>query len=407
MKTNWGQTPITIGRREVLKALAAVPLAAATTLWAAPASAARPRLLVVFLRGGYDCANLLVPTSSSFYYESRPNIAIAKPEAESPSTAIALDADWGLHPALRESIHPLWTAGQVAFVPFAGIEDTSRSHFATQDAIELGQPLEAGRNFQSGFMNRLASIVARDSAIAFTDQLPVTYRGAQRINNVALRNVAKPQVDARQTAAIEQMYRGTPYATPVSDGFAMRDSLQREIASEMEASGRNAITPAGFELEARRIARMMRERYALGFVDVGGWDTHVGQGGASGFLATRFSALGRGLAALASELGPTWNDTTVVVISEFGRTFRENGNRGTDHGHGSVYWVMGGSVRGGRVAGEQVRIDASTLFQNRDYPVLNEYRGVLGGLMARMYGLNDSQVARVFTASRPVDIGMV
>ena len=416
MKSDWDKTPIggstSSGRRAILKALAALPLASATTLWAASASAARPRLLVVFLRGGYDCANLLVPTSSSFYYESRPNIAIAKPDTESQTSAIALDADWGLHPALRESMHPLWTAGQLAFVPFAGIEDTSRSHFATQDAIELGQPPGVGRDFQSGFMNRLASIVARDSAIAFTSQLPVTYRGAQRINNVALRTIAKPQVDARQSAAIEAMYRGTPYANPVADGFAMRDALQRQLmdetrASEMEASGRNAITPASFELEARRIARMMRERYALGFVDVGGWDTHVGEGGASGFLATRFSALGRGLAAFASELGPVWNDTTVVVLSEFGRTFRENGNRGTDHGHGSVYWVMGGSVRGGRIAGEQLRIDASTLFQNRDYPVLNEYRAVLGGLMARLYGLSDTQIAGVFAASRPVDIGMV
>ena len=411
-----------IDRRGVLKALAALPLAAtAVKLWAAPAASARPRVLVVFLRGGYDCANLLVPVSSSFYYESRPNIAIPKPDA-GPGAAIQLDADWGLHPALAGSIHPLWTAGQVAFVPFAGIADTSRSHFATQDAIELGQPMDSQRDYQSGFMNRLASIVAsgqqstvareqsstvaRDIAIAFTDQVPVTFRGSHRISNVALRNIAKPQVDARQTAAIAAMYRDTPYAAPVSDGFAMRDALQREMANEMESSGRNAITPLGFESEARRIARLMRERHALGFVDIGGWDTHVGQGGAAGFLATRFGALGRGLAAFANDMGGAWNDTTVVVLSEFGRTFRENGNRGTDHGHGSVYWVLGGSVRGGRIAGEQQKIDASTLFQDRDYPVLNEYRAVLGGLFARIYGLSAAQIDTVFARTRATDIGL-
>ena len=140
---------------------------------------------------------------------------------------------------------------------------------------------------------------------------------------------------------------------------------------------------------------------------MGGWDTHVGQGGASGVLATRFNALGRGLAALATEMGPAWNDTTVVVMSEFGRTFRENGNRGTDHGHGSVYWVLGGGIRGGRVAGEQVKVDATTLFQDRDYPVLNEYRAVLGGLAARMYGLSNEQVQRVFAGTSPRDVGVI
>ena len=399
-----------IGRRDALKAIVALPLAASSVrLWAAP-KASRPKLLVVFLRGGYDCASLLVPTSSSFYYESRPNIAIARPansEAAGPAPALALDADWGLHPALAGSLYPLWQAGQLAFVPFAGIEDTSRSHFATQDAIELGQPLDSRRDFQSGFMNRLASIVARDASIAFTDQLPVTFRGNERTATVAIRTVTKSQIDARQTAAIAAMYRDTPYATPVSEGFAMRDVVAKEMLSEMEASGRNAITATGFELEARRVARLMRDRYALGFVDVGGWDTHVGQGGATGFLATRFSALGRGLAALATEMGPAWNDTTVVVMSEFGRTFRENGNRGTDHGHGSVYWMLGGGVRGGRVVGEQVKIDATTLFQNRDYPVLNEYRAVLGGLIARMYGLTNEQVQRVFAGSAPMDLGAV
>jgi uncharacterized protein (DUF1501 family) len=142
-------------------------------------------------------------------------------------------------------------------------------------------------------------------------------------------------------------------------------------------------------------------------VDVGGWDTHVNQGGASGYLANRLSEFGRGLAGFADEMGPDWKDTVVVAISEFGRTFRENGNRGTDHGHGSVYWVLGGNIRGGRLAGDQVRVAEETLFQNRDFPVMNEYRAVLGGLFAQLYGLEGESLEKVFPGAKPKDIGIV
>jgi uncharacterized protein (DUF1501 family) len=183
--------------------------------------------------------------------------------------------------------------------------------------------------------------------------------------------------------------------------------VARELAAEMETASRNAISTKGFELQARRIAKLMRDKYALGFVDVGGWDTHVGEGGATGYLAGHLDELGRGLAAFADELGPQWRNTTVVVLSEFGRTFRENGNRGTDHGHGSVYWVLGGGLRGGRVGGQQVPIDAGTLFQNRDFPVLNEYRRLLGGLFARLYGLNAAQLDQVFHGVEPLDLALL
>ena len=175
----------------------------------------------------------------------------------------------------------------------------------------------------------------------------------------------------------------------------------------MEAAGRDAQSTKGFEGTARRMARLMQSRYGLGFVDVGGWDTHVGQGAATGALANRFEELGRGLAGFADEMGPAWKSTVVVVVSEFGRTFRENGNRGTDHGHGSVYWVLGGGIAGGRVVGEQQALNATTLFQNRDYPVLNDYRSVLGGLFARMYGLGPAAIARVFPGAIGTDLGLV
>lgn len=391
-------------RRDLLPlALAA---AAAPQLWAA--SQETPRLLVVFLRGAYDAANLLVPTSSSFYYEARPNIAIAQ------AAALPLDADWGLAPAVADSIHPLWLKGQAAFVPFAGSRDLSRSHFETQDHIELGQADGGSRDFRSGFMNRLAAVLgagtitsSRLEAMAFTDQVPLILRGELPVANQALRELGKPGLSAAQAGVINRMYAGTRLAATVAGGFEVRDEVSREMAGEMEAASRGAIAAKGFALEARRIARLMRERVTLGFIDVGGWDTHVGQGGATGQLANRLGELGRGLALFADEMGPQWHNTVVVVVSEFGRTFRENGNRGTDHGHGSAYWVLGGGVRGGRVAGEQVEVKAATLHQNRDWPVLNEYRTLLGGLFRRMYGLNDAQLAAVFPGASARELGLI
>lgn len=370
-----------------------------------------PRLLVVFLRGGYDAANLLVPTAP-FYAEARPNIAIPK------GAALTLDSDWGLAPALADSVHPLWRHQQAAFVPFAGSRDLSRSHFETQDHIELGQAEQGPRDFRSGFMNRLATVLGsptRLQAMAFTDQLPLILRGEQPVANQALRDVNKPAITPAQAQLISGMYAGTRFAEAVSGGFEVRDEVAREMAgmkaedmaAEMQAASRGAIAPKGFALEARRVARLMRERVTLGFIDVGGWDTHVGQGGATGTLATRLGELGRGLALFADEMGPQWRHTVVVVMSEFGRTFRENGNRGTDHGHGSAYWVLGGAVRGGRIAGEQVAVSAATLHQNRDWPVLNEVRATLGGLFRRMYGLNDAQLAQVFPGASPRDLGLI
>ncbi len=394
-----------MNRRTLLKSLAAIPLAGQFgRLLAAPADS--PKFLLVFLRGAYDAANLLVPVTSDFYYEARPNIAIPKPGTDL-RTALALDADWGLHPALRESIYPLYQNGQVAFIPFVGTDDTSRSHFETQDSIELGQAPDGAHNFRSGFLNRLAAVLNGASPIAFTDQVPLVLQGSVEVPNIALRAVGKPSIDARQSTLIAQMYKGTPLASQVGEGFSVRDEVTLAMASEMESSGRNAITAKGFELEARRIARLMKDKHNIGFVDVGGWDTHVGQGGSTGYLAGRLDELGRGLSGFADEMGPQWKDTTVMVVSEFGRTFRENGNRGTDHGHGTVYWVLGGSVKGGRIAGTQQPVTQATLFQNRDYAVLNEYRAVLAGLFGKIYGLNADQLQQVFTQVKPVDIGLV
>jgi uncharacterized protein (DUF1501 family) len=394
-------------RRDLLKAAAlAAPAVMAGRVWAAPA--VRTRLLVVFLRGAYDATNVIIPTSDDFYYQARPTLAVARPDPANPDAALPLTEGWGLHPALKESIYPLWAKKQVAFVPFAGCEDLSRSHFETQDAIELGQAPQGRRDYGSGFLSRLNGQLSGATPIAFTDQSPLIFRGGAPAPNMSVNVANKPGVDDRQARLIQQMYAGQTLAASVSEGFHVRDEVYRTLGPEMAAASRGAVSAKGFELSTRRIARLMKTQFNLGFVDVGGWDTHVNQGGAQGYLAGRLSELGRGLAGYVDEIGPQdWNDTVVVVISEFGRTFHENGDKGTDHGHGSVYWVMGGRINGGRLLGEQVALTPATLNQNRDYPVLNEYRAVLGGLFQRLYGLDQRRLEAVFPGARATDLRLV
>jgi len=397
-----------MNRRDLIKAFASLaPLTVAGRVWAAPATDAR--LLVVFLRGAYDAANVVVPVSSDFYHSSRPTLGIAKPDAGNPNSALSLGAEWGLHPALRDSIYPLWAKREISFVPFAGTsDDLTRSHFETQDTIELGQSVGGSRDYRSGFMSRLAAELTRAKPISFTDQLPLIFRGKSQIANIGINSVSKPGVDDRQAKLIRDMYAHSDLASSVSQGFRIRDDVYRSISEEMTAANRGAVSPRGFELSARRIGRLMREQFNLGFVDVGGWDTHVNQGAATGYLADRLGELGRALAGFSEEVGPAgWRDTVVVVISEFGRTFRENGDRGTDHGHGSVYWVMGGGINGGRIVGEQVKVEQATLFQNRDYPVLTDYRAMFAGLVQRMFGLESASVQRIFAGARPAELGLV
>ena len=394
-------------RRDLLRAAASIgPMMVAGRVWAVPNAPAR--LLVVFLRGAYDAANVVIPVSSDFYYQVRPGLAVPRPAAGSANAALALDADWGLHPALRESLYPLWQKKQVAFVPFTGTDDTSRSHFETQDTIELGQTTGGSRDYRSGFMSRLAAELTRAKPIAFTDQLPLMFRGKTQVPNIGINSVGKPGVDDRQARLIQDMYAQSDLAASVSEGFRIRDDVYRSISEEMTAANRGAVSPRGFELSARRIGRLMREQFNLGFVDIGGWDTHVNQGAATGYLADRLGELGRALAGFSEEIGPAgWRDTVVVVISEFGRTFRENGDRGTDHGHGSVYWVMGGGINGGRIVGEQVKVEQATLFQNRDYPVLTDYRAMFAGLLARAFGLQAASIQRIFPGVHPAELGLV
>jgi uncharacterized protein (DUF1501 family) len=396
-------------RRQVLK-LGCAALATAGVagrLYAAPTSG--PRFLLVFLRGGYDSVNLLVPYSSSFYYESRPTLAIARPDAASSTGALALTADWALAPAVRDTIGALYQQRQVAFVPFAGTDDLSRSHFETQDSIELGQPLGGTRDYRSGFLGRLAGTLSGSVAepIAFTDALPLAFGGSSTVPNLSLKNVGKPPFDERQANILDDMYADHHLRAVVREGLDLRQEVAQKIAEEMTAANRSAINTKGFELEAERMGHLMRDKYRIGFIDVGGWDTHVNEGAAQGPLANNLASLGRGLQAFSQSLGTEWNNTVVVVLSEFGRTFRENGNRGTDHGHGTVYWVLGGAINGGVIAGEQRAVNRAGLLQDRDFPVLNDYRAVLGGMFRTMWGLSPTQTGRIFAQVPPIDLKLV
>ena len=398
-----------VHRRDLLRGAAtALPMVVAGRAYAAPQAGSR--LLVVFLRGAYDAANIVAPTGADFYHQARPTIGLRRPDPLDAAAPSPLDADWSLHPALRDSILPLWGLRQLAFIPFAGTDDMSRSHFETQDTIELGQPVGGHRDYGSGFMARLATILGRDDRpIAFTDQLPLCFHGGvDPVPNLALANVGKP-IDARMAGLIAAMYQDDPLLRgAVAEGFQVRDTVYQALQGEMAAASRGAVSAKGFELSARRIGTVMRDRFNLAFVDVGGWDTHVGQGGATGYLADRIAELGRGLAGFIDAIGPAaWRTTTVVVVSEFGRTFRENGDRGTDHGHGSVYWVMGGGLSGGRMAGEQVALSDASLNQQRDLPVLTDYRALIGGLVQRQFGLSEARIASLFPQARPQDLHLI
>jgi uncharacterized protein (DUF1501 family) len=396
-----------MNRRLFLQLLAAaVPaLHYPSRLYAAPG--VDSRFLMVFLRGGYDAANILIPHSSPFYYQARPTIAIAKPDATNNKAALALDSDWGLHPVLKDTMGSLFAKGQLAFIPFAGTDDVSRSHFETQDSIELGQPLRGHKDYSSGFLNRLAMVLTGSRSVAFTDNRPLILTGTATVANFSLKNKDKTVITPHQAQILAEMYSQHHLDADVKQGLALSREVTESFEVEMLQANRGAMLAKGFELEARRIARMMQTKFNIGFIDVGGWDTHINQGAAEGSLADKMASLGLGLSAFAAEMGSSWNKTVVLVISEFGRTFRENGNKGTDHGHGSVYWLLGGGIQGGRVVGEQIEMTENNLFQNRDYPVLNEYRSVIAGLFRAQFGLSTADLQKVFSGINPVDLKLL
>lgn len=371
-------------------------------LWAAPGDV---KLLVVMLRGAYDGASLLVPHASDFYYRSRPNIAVPRPGSADPDAAIALDSDWALNAAVRDSLLPLYRNRQAALIPFSGSDDVSRSHFQAQDLMELGQGGGGPLDYSSGYLNRLVQTLSGSGpqrAASFTSNLTPVFKGAVPVPNISLRGNMKNSLPQRQSEMIASLYEGTKLASMATAGMETKKRVSAELMNEMTESSRGAGAARAFGAQARAIAKLMRDKpaYSIGFVDVGGWDTHVNQGSSQGALAVNLAGLAGGLSAFAEEMGALWRNTVVIVMSEFGRTFRENGSRGTDHGHGNTLWVLGGGISGGRIAGRQTAVSEANLFQNRDYPVLNDYRSALAYLFARMYGLGGAALERVLPGAK-------
>lgn len=393
-------------RRKLLKYIAGsigVSYLSPVSLLATPQHS--PRMLLVFLRGAYDSNHLLIPYKSDDYYDARPHIALS---ASSNNPIMPLDSEWAIAPSVQTTLLPLWEQKQIAFIPFSGSHDLSRSHFHTQDTIEAGRPPSAEKSHSaSGFMARLAKHLTGTQSIAFSSTLPKAFYG-HSTPNISLRNHKNSQHMGLNIELLSEMYPYNPHKANIEEIIALRSEIAHSLTQETKSSGIKQAGPTGFEQEASQIASLMRTRYRLGMVNVGGWDTHADQGGMHGNLALRLKRLSQGLKNYADTLGvQEWRNTVVIVISEFGRTFKENGSRGTDHGHGTAYWILGGSINGGRIIGEQTDVGYSSLLQGRDYPVLNDYRATLGGIIQGVWGLKNSIIQNdIFPGSTPKAFGL-
>lgn len=397
-----------MNRRQLLSLMAAGCMAP-TRLWATPQGATDVRLVVLMLRGAYDGLSALVPYADPYYYEARPRIAIAPPNALDPNLgAMRLDGRWALHPLLAETAGELFKSSELSFVPFSGTSFVSRSHFQAQDWMETGKRPDQRPDVGDGFLNRLAQVLG-GQAISFTQNIPVALSGLAKVVNAPVNVKASRKNVQAYLHQVHALYAGHRLEAMVTEGLGLRQALSAELMKEMDYSARGALPAAGFAQQAQRVARFMRERKSLSvaFMDIGGWDTHAGQGHAQGLLANRLAALGQGIQSFADELGPEWKKTALLVMSEFGRTFHENGSGGTDHGHGNVMWLAGGAIQGGHIRGEQADLKANTLHQNRDMPVLNDYRNVLAGVFSKLYGLNPTALETIFPDAKPQNLGLL
>lgn len=359
----------------------------------ASTSARTPRLVVVFLRGAVDGLSVVVPYGDPGYYQARSTIALQPPGQE--GGVLDLDGHFGLHPAL-DPLQSLWQRKQLAFVHASGSPDLTRSHFDAQDYMESATP--GRKSTADGWMNRsLAHVPGPRSAtraLSLGPVMPRIFAGAQSVANVPLGSQAgKPTAIDKPAVAkgFEALYGGDDKMARAFQESQMarkdiRDRLSDEGQSrEMLAASNGAPLPTGFPEDAARLAQLMRAQEApvqMAFLALGGWDTHANQGAATGQLAGRLKPLGQGLAVLAERLGPVWDDTVVMVMSEFGRTVRQNGNGGTDHGHGNVMWLMGGAVQGGRVYGRWPGLSASALHEGRDLAVTTDFRQVVAEVLS-------------------------
>lgn len=411
-----------VGRRRVLALSWAGLLGLPTWAQSAGQGAAQPvggaagavaplqrggRCVLVFLRGACDGLSAFVPHADPDYARVRGSIAIPPPDGTA-DTALRLDGQFGLHPALAP-LMPLWQQGVLSFVPACGLPKAVRSHFEAQHWWETGQP---GLSTQAdGWMNQWAGRTAAPHAtvaLGVGESNPEVLRGP-----AAVRRVPKGQAATRTGALANDRARVALmdlYAQSADLGGAFRQGAQSRIdtaqtlsqapqSEVMQAASNGAGNGAALVQDARHLVTLMQQNAALriGFLSMGGWDTHVNQGGVKGALANQLAGLAQALLVLRN--GLTGPDDVVLVVSEFGRTVAENGSRGTDHGHGNALWLLGNRVAGGRWHGRWEGLASGQLNEGRDLPVFHDYRAVLSLVLQRTQGLPDADLAAIFPGS--------
>ncbi len=357
-------------------------------------------LLVVFQRGGMDGLNVVVPFKDHAYYALRPSIAVAEPAA-GEERGLDLDGYFAFHPALAP-LKELYDKRQLAIVHAAGSPDNSRSHFDAQDYMELGTP--GIKSTPDGWINRCLAEQRADASpfrgVAVGAQTPRMMAGTaptlsiSSIEEFRLHNTAL-------APALQKLYAASADPLMRQGGTSLFEAMARLRVIEDKIAPSSADYPAGrFAAGLKQVARLIKADVGLeiAFTEIEGWDTHVGEGGATGQLANRLRELGAGLAAFHRDMGDRMEDVVIVTMSEFGRTARENGNRGTDHGHANVMFVIGGNVRGGKVYGRWPGLAPEVLYEGRDLALTTDYRSVCGTLLARHMG--QRELGRVFPGFR-------
>lgn len=347
-------------------------------------------LVVIFQRGAADGLNVVVPFGDPNYYALRPNIAISKGDV------IDLDGFYGLHPSLK-ALKPVFDAKHLAIVEATGSPDPTRSHFDAQDYMESGTP---GRKATlDGWLNRAIPVekgpISPVRAVSLGTSLSRTLRGPNAA--IAVSNLKEFEIhDSRSSNAFEGMYEGTLDQVLKSTGRETFEAMKilQSVQKQTYTPAGDAKYPAGrFGQSMMQIARLIKANVGVevAFADVGGWDTHVNEVGP---LTRLLGEFGNGLGAFYADLGDRMQDVVVVTMSEFGRTAKENGNRGTDHGHANCMFVMGGDVNGGKVYGKWPGLEKEQLYEGRDLNITTDFREVLGGLVTRHLGARN--LAKVF-----------
>src|SRR6202050_610248 len=364
---------------------------------AATATPSKKKMVVLFQRGAMDGLNVVVPFGEPNYYKLRPTIAIPQPRSGGTDAAIAVDECFGSHPSLQP-LQPLFQNGQLAIVQAVGSPDPSRSHFDAQDFMESGTP--GVKSTDDGWLNRALQSMPEEQAspfraVAFGPYLPRTLAGsapAVAIPDLKQFKMYGPQktveggFEAMYAETVDQAMRGVGQET-----FEAIDQLKK-ITPDTYTPDNGANYPKSrFGKSLMEIAELFKADLGLevAFLDSGGWDHHVNEGGVQGQLSNLLRDLGQGIAAFHQDMGDRMGDVVFVSMSEFGRTAHENGNRGTDHGHANCMFVMGGGIKGGRVYTRWPGLNEEQLNQGRDLAVTTDYRSVLGEIIAKHLGDRD------------------